>query len=475
MQFVKGLAKNTVIYLSAQLVAKAFTFLLIVYLARRLGATDYGKFAFAYALMNLFWILARFGLESLISRDVAQDAGRAARYLGDTFQLHAYLGLLALGLMTASLLFFQKSSETWALVFFLGLAMIFTSMAESFTYTFASQERFDYQAILVAVSQILTLVLVFAGLQIGWGLAGIGIGFAGAALVYLIASWWLCAHKIASPLFVLDHKTLWRLLCKAFPFAVAGIFVSVYYRVDVLILSTFATDQVVGWYDAAHNLVWALKLIPASLAAVLLPMFSKMYLTDREKTIRTYRKIIRYVSLAAVPMVFFTFIWAESLTVILLGLDYQESGRVLRWLVWSAALIFINAQQGTILIATGREKQLLFATAVGAISNVVFNIILIPRFSLYGAATANVLSELVVGVICMGYSRYLVPLRSLASDVIKPLSFLLMMTAASVLFGFSPVLATLIALSGYIMLTLSVIPNDDVRSLKAMLRPWAPG
>ncbi len=475
MHFVRGLAKNTIIYFSAQLGAKALTFLLFVYIARALGVVDYGKFAFAYALMSLFWILARFGLESLISRDVAQVSGRAPRYLGDTLQLHAYLGLLALGLMMASLLVFQKSPETSVLVFLLGLAMIFISMAESFTFTFASQERFDYQAILLAASQVLALVLVFAGLQAGWGLIGIGIGFAGAALAYLLIAWVLCTRKIATPLFVWDKSALWELMGKAVPFAVAGIFVGIYYRVDVLILTAFTTDQVVGWYDAAQNFVWALKLIPASLAAVLLPAFSKMYLADRERTIKTYRKVIKYVSLAAVPIIFFTFTWAESLTVLILGPDYRESGQVLRWLVWAAALMFINAQQGTILIATGRERQLLIATAVGAVSSVILNLVLVPRFSLYGAATANVLSELIVAVMCIVYSRLLVPLRNLAGDVIKPYSFLLIIVTIPVWFGLSPVLATIIALSGYVVLALSLIPNDDMRLLKAILRPRALG
>lgn len=468
MQFVRGLAKNTIIYLSAQLGAKALTFLLFVYIARALGVVDYGKFAFAYALMSLFWILARFGLESLISRDVAQDSGRAPRYLGDTLQLHAYLGLLALGLMMASLLVFQKSPETNVLVFLLGLAMIFISMAESFTFTFASQERFDYQAILLAASQVLALVLVFAGLQAGWGLVGIGIGFAGAALAYLLIAWVLCARKIATPLFVWDKSALWELMGKAVPFAVAGIFVGIYYRVDVLILAAFTTDQVVGWYDAAQNFVWALKLIPASLAAVLLPAFSKMYLADRERTIKTYRKVIKYVSLAVVPIIFFTFTWAESLTVLILGPDYRESGQVLRWLVWAAALMFINAQQGTILVATGHEKQAMVATAVGAVSNVILNLILVPRYSLYGAATANIVSEFVVGFICMWYSVHLMSLRGIAGEVMKPFFFLLIMVTMPVFLGLTSLVATIVALScyGVALLIFSMIPIDDVRLLK---------
>jgi O-antigen/teichoic acid export membrane protein len=473
MQFVKGLVKNSIVYLVAQLSAKVLTFLLLVYIARTLGAVDYGKFAFAYALMNLFWILARFGLESLISRDVAQDSGRASRYLGDTLQLHAYLGLLALGLMMALLPLFQKSPETNVLVFLLGFAMIFISMAESFTFTFASQERFDYQAILFAASQVLTLILVFAGLQAEWGLVGIGVGFAGAAFAYLLIAWVFCARKIATPLFVWDKMALWELMGKAVPFAVAGIFVGVYYRIDVLILSTFTTDQTVGWYDAAYNFVWALKLLPASLATVLLPMLSKTYLTDGERTLKIYRKIIRYISLAAVPIIFFVFTWAEILTMLLFGPDYRESGLVLRWLVWAAALMFINAQQGTILVAIGREKQLLLATAVGAISSVTLNLILIPRFSLYGAATATILSELFVGIICVWYSEPFMTLRSVLNDVMKPFSLLLIMVTIPVFLDLNPLIATIIALSCYIvaLFTFSIIPNDDIKLLRTMLRP----
>jgi O-antigen/teichoic acid export membrane protein len=320
---------------------------------------------------------------------------------------------------------------------------------------------------------VLTLILVFAGLQAEWELVGIGVGFAGAAFAYLLIAWVLCARKIATPLFVWDKVALWELMRKAVPFAVAGIFVGVYYRIDVLILSAFTTDQIVGWYDAAYNFVWALKLLPASLAIVLLPMLSKMYLTDGERTLKIYRKIIRYISLAAVPIIFFVFTWAETLTMLLFGPDYRESGLVLRWLVWAAALMFINAQQGTILVAIGREKQLLLATAVGAISSVTLNLILIPRFSLYGAATATILSELFVGIICVRYSEPFMTLRSVLNDVMKPFFLLLIMVTIPVFLDLNPLIATIIALSCYIvaLFTFSIIPNDDVKLLRTMLRP----
>ena len=52
-------------------------------------------------------------------------------------------------------------------------------------------------------------------------------------------------------------------------------------------------------------------------------------------------------------------------------------------------------------IPMGKEKLILFSTSVGAVTNLICNALLIPRFAEDGAAAATVLAETAVAIVCL--------------------------------------------------------------------------
>ena len=72
-----------------------------------------------------------------------------------------------------------------------------------------------------------------------------------------------------------------------------------------------------------------------------------------------------------------------------------------------------------ILVAFGKEKILFYTTVLGAISNIIMNLILIPAFRQTGAAIASVISEFVVCLYQFTAAQKLVHTKFDKMDILK--------------------------------------------------------
>jgi O-antigen/teichoic acid export membrane protein len=73
--------------------------------------------------------------------------------------------------------------------------------------------------------------------------------------------------------------------------------------------------------------------------------------------------------------------------------------------------MFVTALQGIFLIVIERRNAVLKATAAGAVSNLLLDLLLIPRWSMHGAAVATVISQFVVFLYCTRSISSILPLR----------------------------------------------------------------
>jgi O-antigen/teichoic acid export membrane protein len=86
----------------SNLVSQLVGFVVLIYVARRTGATNLGAFAFAFLLATYFNLFATLGIDYLAMRDVAQGRDSAGSIVGETLVLQSvlsvilYIGLVAL-------------------------------------------------------------------------------------------------------------------------------------------------------------------------------------------------------------------------------------------------------------------------------------------------------------------------------------------------------------------------------------------
>jgi O-antigen/teichoic acid export membrane protein len=407
------IAKNSLIYFSAQVIGKGMYFLTTIYLARKLGAAEYGKFGFAFGLVTIFSVLSKFGLDILTSRDVGEDNSRASLYFSGGLILRVLLSFVMIAALAVISRFFDKPADVNALVLLLGCAIALQSWAAASTSLFEAFQLFPFRSFLSICMYGFIFLSVVVAFRHSVNVVAAGWAFVIGSSVYTLIAFVLCNWKITKFHIQWDNTFtdfLRTLFSKALPLGLADVFIGIYYRADAVILSMMHANQVVGWYEAAYAFVYGLRLLPVTFALVLLPSLARIYSTDQKRAFSIFAKATRLSAVAGIALTTIVALGARPLVQLCYGSEYAPSAGVLPLLIWTCAIMFVTGLEGMFLIVCGKRNAFFRATAAGAVSNLILNLLLIPKWNMYGAAVATVASEFVVFIVCTKNILKLMPL-----------------------------------------------------------------
>jgi O-antigen/teichoic acid export membrane protein len=200
---------------------------------------------------------------------------------------------------------------------------------------------------------------------------------------------------ITRPRFSLDWVFWGRMLREAYPLALANLFSVIYFKVDTIMLASMRGSDAVGLYNAAYRLLEFTLIVPAYYTGAIFPVVSASHLTNPQRFLLIYRRSVKYMWVASLPLALGVSALAPKMIEVLYGKNYMASIPVLRVLMWTLLLIAVNAINAPYLIAMSRQKIVTFLTLAGMVFNIGLNFIAIPRYGILGAAWITLLSEVV--------------------------------------------------------------------------------
>ncbi len=466
--------KNTAIMFSANIVKKIITFVLILVIARYLGVANYGKLSFALSFVALFSIFSDFGAKVLINREIARNKSNVNKYVSNVIITKIVLSCLMLVIVGVMAVLLSYPKDTINLVYIAAFIIIFQSLGEPLGSAFRGFEEMKYNAVSLIGSAlarlILSLIVVF-----------LKLGVKELLYMYLISEIFgflleLVFYHFNIHKFYLewDLKFSKTIIVGSIPFGMAALLMNLYDKIDVTMLSKMVvnSDTVIGWYSAAYNFMFIFEFIPMSIGAAVYSYTSIAYLNAIERFKYVYRKITYYYFCLTIPLAFGTVAIADKLVGLLYGGEYIPSVIALQILIWSVIFKFQMYGMGTILNSMNKEKLTLKATVVSLITNVVLNLILIPKYTYIGASIATVAAELAYFMICFMYLNRNLEHISLSKTLYKSiLASILMFVIAYYLKFVNLGLSIIVAIAVYsaAMYFLRAIPKEDVKySLKVV-------
>ena len=125
MEAKRRIAKNTTVYLLAQIIGYIFTFFVILFAARYLGAEGYGILSIAISLSAIFGIFTDLGLGILTVREISRDKSLTDKYIGNILLIKIILAILTFGLTILTVRIIGYSQEVITVVFIITISIIF--------------------------------------------------------------------------------------------------------------------------------------------------------------------------------------------------------------------------------------------------------------------------------------------------------------------------------------------------------------
>ena len=173
---------------------------------------------------------------------------------------------------------------------------------------------------------------------------------------------------------------------------------TIYTHIDTVMLGFMKTNEEVGYYNAAVKIKNILVSVVTSSGAVLLPRASYYIETGLLNEFRRIsRKMLNFVFLVSLPLMLYFFLFAQQGVYFLSGKAYAGSILPMQIIMPTLPLIGLTNVLGIqILVPLGKENTVLYSEIAGAITNLILNYILIPRFASSGAAIGTLVAEFVV-------------------------------------------------------------------------------
>lgn len=421
MSKIQSIFKNMSWLLISQIVASICAFIWTVVITRYLGVSDYGVFGFAISLTGILAITVDLGISTHIVRHISTDYDSAPKYLGNAIPLKSIFAVGTFILTLIILILLQKNELTITITLLFTLEMVIKSFIGLFNGSFQAFEEGKYQGIGNTILNIILLIFILLTIFTDLGIYGIAISYILANVIALGYEYYVLRKHIVKPKFELDKNFCKTITMLSLPFAVGGILYSVYYSIDVVMLSNLVGDYATGIYNATYKLINVLTLFYSVYGAVIFPIMSKFYKNDKKLLLISFEKSVRYLMLVMIPLAVATMFYSLDIIQLIYGHEYDAASSVLSILIWTVCLLFVNGACNNLLLASHKEVTTLKIYGIAAIFNIVLNFILIPYLSYDGAAITTVLSDLII-LIMFAYVMYKMGHRlnkKLYIDVVK--------------------------------------------------------
>jgi O-antigen/teichoic acid export membrane protein len=432
--------KNSAAPMTLNLFNKFIDFLFAAYYLRLLGPADAGSYATAIAAAIIFEIIANFGLNLLLVREVSQDRSQASRYLLNTSVLRlgtAVLATIPVAIYISAATFTNSplSSAEINATLFIMLGMIFSGTAQGMTSLFYVHEQAEIPAVMTTITTLLKVGLGIVVLLMGYSFVGLAAVSILTNLITLIFLTLLAMrHFQLSGPWQIDWPLQRHMLRLGYPLMLIHLLQTVFISSDVILLRQINGEEVVGWYSSAYKWFNALQIIPSFFTLALFPIISREVKNALDSARRMYTMSLKLMMLLAIPIAAVIAYLAFPLVRLVGGVEFLPHGAIaLQIVIWSIPIGWLNSVTNYVLIALGLESKQPRAFTIAVAFNIITNLIFLPTFSYRAAAVTTVLSEVVLLLLFHYYLRQKMPGVPWGQLVTKPLILTTIMLTAMIL------------------------------------------
>jgi len=422
--------KNSVWLGLAEIINKVLIFVLFIYVARILGATEYGKFNFAIAVMYLFSILPGFVSPEIVTRELSQDKDKEKEY-SDILSLKVLLGLGGTALLIISSFFLTSDPVVRKVIWILALYNLFGAPIDILHAFFRARQRMEYESAIKILDAVLSVAFVFFVIFKFPSIVNLSYAYLAESFVLLVVVVIFFHFKIHRLSFSWDRKIWEKIFSLSWPMALVVLITTAYNQTDSVIMGYLGQMTENGWYNAALRIT-KLTLVPVALLShSFFPVLSKFY-REKENLQKIWDFQTKIMIILALPLVAGGVLTAPKIINLFYGQVYAPAALAFQILIFMVGIAFLYDTCRQALIITHQQKKLFWAVLAGAVVNVILNLILIPRFSLYGAAWSSVIANLIILFLLVGFVIKFTTVRPLNSDIL--LSFLVSGVASGLMY-----------------------------------------
>lgn len=421
----KKIASSTIWQLSSQVTMAALSILNVKFVAIALSMQLAGYYNSAYGFLQLFGILADFGLYAVSVREMSRAKNRE-----EVFGALLFLRIIILCLSLGSAISIAWIIPSWQGtplpmgIVVAALSPFFTLLAGTIRSVFQVHYRLQYVFIAEVTQRILTTImlgmLVFLGFSgsadVRLYLYALYTGSVGA-LVLLLLSCWFARPFIRASLWW-SPALVKKLLRSALPFGLAYLLLALCRQLDMTLISLLRPD-----FDLQNaNLGFVTRMadmgfiIPTFLLNSTLPIVSERRERGEDASVLLGKTFLILLALGTISFLFAS-LWPRPLIGLLTTDRYLSTalhpGADTALFLMSVPMFF----NGLILFAfyvflvRGAWKRLSLTLLIGAIFSLTCNLLLVPPLGFVGTSLTAIATHTLLACLLLPQAFHALPVH----------------------------------------------------------------
>ena len=364
-----------------------------IYVARYLGPERFGLLSYALSFVGIFVALATLGLDEVVVRELVKTPEQREKILGTSFLLKLVGTLLMWAAILVAIPLTENDLQTNILIIIIAFGTVFQAF-NVIDLNFQAKVKSKYvvhaQFIQLIISSIVKIILVVNEAPLIW-----------FASVYSLDVIVLAMGLVFAYLYNGDNIFSWKwsfetskyLLHDSWPLILAGVVISVYMKIDQVMIKEMLGAKEVGLYAAAVKLSEAWYFIPMAIASSLFPAIINAKVYQKEVYYQRLQKLYDLMVWIAIAIALPTTFLSTVVVEFLYGKEYLGSSSVLIIHIWTAVFVFLGVASSKYLLAENFIKKTFYRTFIGALLNIIMNYYLIGIIGIQGAAISTLVSH----------------------------------------------------------------------------------
>lgn len=428
---LKKIASNTFSQILSKAITALLSIMLIWILTKYLSTTLYWEYNKLYNYLSIFAFLADLWLYTITIREISKNKEKSEFIIWNALSLRFILWIFII-FLSILVAFFLPSYNNYLTICWVLIVSIFTFFSLLNSSVLSLMQAFmkiEFSVFSVVSWKVINLFLIFLIALVLFpkeNVSDFTIPFLLillAWLVWIILNFFMnlyYANKIVKIRLLFDFEYMKHLFFTSLPYWIALFLSVVYFKVDIILISLLEPKEIsntsIALYSLPMKIIEVLMVLWTFYLNSILPILSEYF---KENKLEDIKKILshsfRFLFSFWIFILIMWLLFKDYLIQIIATPDYLSheihkytSSDIFSVVLFILVFYFVSAIFNYVFIASKHEKTVLYINIFITIFNIVWNILLIPKYSFMWAWMVTLASQILLFLLLIYFSRNII-------------------------------------------------------------------
>jgi len=409
--------KNASWLIGCKTAQSAFSLVISMLTARYLGPSNYGVISYAASIVAFVVPILHLGLNNVLVQETVQHPEGEGKIYGTAILSSICMSFICIIGVTGFVSIANRGNADTIIVCGLYSVLLIFQALELIQYWFQAKYLAKYTAIISLCAYVVVsaykIFLLATGKSVYWFAISNALDYMLIAIASLITY-----QKLGGQRLKFSKAVAKRMISSSKYYIVSGLMVTVFAQTDKVMLTLMIDEASTGFYSIATTCVGMTGYVFTAIIDSMRPKIFECQYDSNAFDLNVTRLYSIVIYLALIQSVAF-FTLAKPIILLLYGAEYVPSIKILQVLVWYTAFSYLGGAKDIWILAKGKQKYLILLYLIGAVTNILLNLCLIPSIGAVGAAVASLITQFISNIVACVLIK---PLRGNVRLFIKALN-----------------------------------------------------